>query len=440
MPDSLFKIVPVLDQNLLPRYSRYIRKGGFMKVLSKYSVGTGDRFGRQGEAQIHAFQILAARGVDASIVWNKSNREHSIIGTEPRDQREAADAAIAATRFSGQYCVDADHIGLQNVDKFIPWCDFFTIDVADFIGKSASLERIEAFVAAQAGLAGHPTAPVSISPETIRKSAEKYLYAIDEAAKVYARILASKPDGNFHIEVSMDETDEPQTPAEMAVILAGLAEVGVPVQTIAPKFSGRFNKGVDYVGLVDDFLREFEDDAKVAVWAAKAFSLPSSLKLSIHTGSDKFSLYPGIGKIIKRLGCGLHLKTAGTSWLEEVIGLAEAGGEGLSLAKRIYAQAYARYEELSKPYATVIDISMARLPAPAEVNAWDSAAFVSALRHDGRNPRYNRDLRQLLHVGFKVAAEMGNEYLDALEIYKASISRNVSLNLFERHLTPLFLG
>lgn len=411
-----------------------------MKVLSKYSVGTGDRFGRQGEAQIRAFQLLAAAGVEASIVWNKSNREHVIIGTEPRDQRRAADAAVAATGFAGSYCVDADHIGLQNVDKFIPWCDFFTIDVADFIGKPASPDRTKAFVAAQGYLAGDRTAPVAISRDTIERGAREYLYAIDEAAKVYARILAAAPGGNFHIEVSMDETDKPQSPAEMAVILAGLAEAGVPVQTIAPKFSGRFNKGVDYVGDVEGFLKEFEEDAAVAAWAVRAFSLPKSLKLSIHSGSDKFSIYPGIGRIIKKLDCGLHLKTAGTTWLEELIGLAEAGGEGLAIAKRVYSRAYARYEELAAPYASVIDISMARLPPPSETNAWDSAAYVAALRHDRGNPRFNPDLRQLLHVGYKVAAEMGKEYLDALEACKPSIYRNVSVNLFERHLSPLFLG
>lgn len=411
-----------------------------MKVLSKYSVGTGDRFGRQGEAQIRAFQLLAEKGVNASIVWNKSNREHVIIGTEPKDQRAAADAAIKATGFTGSYCVDADHIGLQNVDKFMAYCDFFTIDVADFIGKPASAERIQTFLAGHKSLVGDKSAPVAVTAEIMEKSARKYLYAIDEAAKVYAKILECKPDGNFHIEVSMDETDEPQSPAEMIVILAGLAEVGIPVQTIAPKFSGRFNKGVDYVGDPAAFLKEFEEDAKVAMWAIGAFSLPASLKLSIHTGSDKFSLYPGIGKIIKRLGCGLHLKTAGTTWLEEVIGLAEAGGSGLELAKKIYDQAYGRFEELSKPYATVIDISKSRLPSPAEVYNWDSAAYISALRHDRKNPRYNRDFRQLIHVGFKVAAEMGDEYLKALETHKSHISRNVTTNLFERHLTPLFLG
>lgn len=410
-----------------------------MKVLGKYSIGTGDRFGRQGEAQVQAFQKLAALGVQASIVWNKSNREHLIIGTGPEDQRKAADAAIAATGFSGGYCVDADHIGLKTVDRFIPHCDFFTIDVADFIGKPASPARIAAFVAAQGRLTKDSSLPVPVSLDALERAAAKYLYAIDEAAAVYARIAEGRPDGNFHIEVSLDETDQPQSPAEMAVILAGLAWTGVPVQTIAPKFSGRFNKGVDYVGDVSAFLKEFEDDARVAMWASSALGLPHSLKLSVHSGSDKFSIYPGIGKIVKKLGCGLHLKTAGTTWLEELIGLAEAGSHGLEIAKKVYSGAYARYDELAAPYASVIDISMARLPPPENVMAWDSDAYVAALRHQQSDPRFNPDFRQLLHVGYKVAAELGPEYLDALESCKASIARNVSLNLFERHMKPLFL-
>lgn len=411
-----------------------------MKVLNKYSVGTGDRFGKQGEAQLHAFELLAERGVEASIVWNKSNREHLLIGTEPENQRIASEAAVKARGYKGIYCVDADHINLETVDGFLPWCDFFTIDVADFIGKAASEERTQAFVAARQNLIADRSVPVAIDQKTIEVSAAKYLYAIDEAALVYGRILANKPDGNFHIEVSMDETDAAQSPAEMVVILAGLADAGIPVQTIAPKFSGRFNKGVDYVGDVDAFLREFEADAGVIAWAAKAFGLPESLKLSIHSGSDKFSIYPGIGRIIRKLGCGLHLKTAGTTWLEELIGLAEADGEALVLAKRIYASAYNRISELTKPYAAVIDISMDRLPGPATVGSWDSRTFVDALRHDQKNPGYNPDFRQLLHVAFKVAGELGQEYLDALEEYKPSIFRNVSFNLFERHMRPLFIG
>jgi hypothetical protein len=143
---------------------------------------------------------------------------------------------------------------------------------------------------------------------------------------------------------------------------------------------------------------------------------------------------------MQKFNAGVHLKTAGTTWLEELIGLAEAGGQALDLAKHIYAEAYAHREELCGPYATVIDIDTAKLPSPAEVDAWTSEQFTSALRHDPKSPAYNSSLRQLLHVGFKVAAKLGARYLDLLELNEAIIAKNVTANLFERHIAPVFLG
>ena len=175
-------------------------------------------------------------------------------------------------------------------------------------------------------------------------------------------------------------------------------------------------------------------------FAVKKFGLPANLKLSVHSGSDKFSLYPIMRKAIRDTGAGLHLKTAGTTWLEEVIGLAEAGGEGLALAKEIYAKALAKKDELCAPYAAVIDIDAAKLPAAETVKGWSSEQFVAALRHDPANPAFNPSLRQLIHVGFKVAAQMGERYLSMLKACEATIARNVTGNLFDRHLKPLFLG
>ena len=237
----------------------------------------------------------------------------------------------------------------------------------------------------------------------------------------------------------MDETDSAQTPAELLVILAALADEGIPVQTIAPKFTGRFNKGVDYVGEVGRFEREFAEDVAVAAFAVKRYGLPGTLKLSVHSGSDKFSLYGPIRRGLERFKAGVHLKTAGTTWLEEVIGLAEAGGKGLALAKEIYAGALEHVEELCAPYAAVIDIDRRKLPAAGTVAGWSAEQFVAALRHDPRNAAFNPHLRQLLHVGYKIAAKMGARYLDALGECEASVSRNVTGNLYARHLKPLFL-
>ena len=236
----------------------------------------------------------------------------------------------------------------------------------------------------------------------------------------------------------MDETDAAQTPAELLIILAAIADEGIPVQTIAPKFTGRFNKGVDYVGDVTQFRREIVLDVAAIAWAVRNFGLPKNLKLSVHSGSDKFSIYSAIHEATKK--SGVHLKTAGTTWLEEIIGLAESGGDGLALAKEIYAEAWAHRDELCGPYATVIDIDPAKLPAPATVARWTSEQYTAALRHDPHSPASNSSLRQLLHVGFKIAAKMGDRYLNLLEANEAVIAKNVTENLFDRHIGPVFLG
>jgi hypothetical protein len=227
---------------------------------------------------------------------------------------------------------------------------------------------------------------------------------------------------------------------ELLIILAAIADEGIPVETIAPKFSGRFNKGVDYLGDVEQFEREMALDVAAIAYAVEQYGLPESLKLSVHSGSDKFSIYPGIHATMKRFNVGVHLKTAGTTWLEELIGLAEAGGEGLALAKEVYAEALAHWKELCAPYAAVIDIDPGKLPSADAVRGWTSDEYTSALRHVESNPAYNPNLRQLLHVGFKVAAKMGPRYLKLLEANEPVIAKNVTENLYDRHIAPVFLG
>ena len=412
--------------------------------LEKYSLGTGDRFGQQGMSQLKAVQMAAERGVEIAIVWNKSHREHTIVGTSPADVRQEAEAAVKESGWQGGYHVDADHIGLDNVDPFIDHSDFFTIDVADFIGQKAADHDISAFVQNHNSLTGSLEIAglehtIRVSPEQLRAIGEKYLFSVQQAARIYEHISSRKGAASFITEVSMDETEEPQTPEELFFILAAIADNRIPIQTIAPKFTGRFNKGVDFVGEVEKFDREFNDDACVVNQAISSFGLPDNLKLSVHSGSDKFSIYPGIRRVLRAHGVGVHLKTAGTTWLEELIGLAEAGGDGLALAKKIYRQAFDRYQELCGPYATVIDINKNQLPGPEEVDLWDGQRFAGSLRHDQSCTDYNSSIRQLLHVAYKVAAEYGTIYLEALNDNKTIIERNVTANLFDRHIKPLFL-
>lgn len=411
--------------------------------MEKYTIGMGDRFAHQGRAQLRAVQLATEQGLNIHPVWNKSNREHTIIGSRPDDLRAEADAAVTALDWKKAYYVDADHIGMKTVDGFISASDFYTLDVADFTGKPAELDSIQRFVVSMEkylgdlAIPGIPQ-PFQLTKEIAEAAAKKFLLAIQEAGKIYRHIVEKKGAGKFVTEVSVDETDTPQTPMELFLILAMIAGEKIPVQTIAPKFTGRFNKGVDYVGDLAQFEKEFDEDLSVIAFAVREFGLPETLKLSVHSGSDKFSLYPIINRLIQTHDAGLHVKTAGTTWLEEVIGLAESGGEGLAIAKDVYTEAHGHFEELTGPYATVIDIDRAKLPTPAEVQNWDSGKYVSTLRHVQSNPSYNSNFRQLIHVGFKVAAKMGARYTDALKANEEIIARNVTGNLLDRHIVPIF--
>jgi hypothetical protein len=389
--------------------------------------------------------LAVEQGADVVPVWNKSNREHNIVGSKPESVREAADAAVKALNWKASYYVDADHINIGTVDGYVSSADFFTIDVADSIGKPPDSASLDSFVDRHPELVGNLRIPgvdhvIDMTRDDVRAVAGKYLEAVQEAGRIYRHIESEKDAGAFVTEVSMDETDAPQTPPELLIILAALADEDIPLQTIAPKFTGRFNKGVDYVGDLVQFERELNEDLAVIAHAVHAYGLPDNLKLSVHSGSDKFSIYGSIRKAVSQTGAGLHLKTAGTTWLEELIGLAEAGGAGLALAKEVYAKAYEKRDALCAPYATVIDIDESELPAPAIVAHWSSEDYVTALRHDQTNLAYNQHFRQLLHVGFKIAAQMGARYTSMLVECRETIERNVTENLFERHLRPLLLG
>lgn len=410
--------------------------------LEKHSIGIGDRFAHQGEAQLDA--VIKAKDYGIVPVWNKSCREHSIVKSEPADTRKEADNAVAARGWTDSYYVDADHICLNNVKDFIESSDFFTLDVADSISKTVDEKDLQEFVEKQEKYIGTFDIPginksFDVSTEMVKNIAYKFLYAIKEAGRIYRYIEKYKGKDNFITEVSIDESNEPQTPVELFFILSAIAEEGIPAQTIAPKFTGRFNKGVDYVGRINKFKTEFEEDIAVINFAVSEFPLPENLKLSIHSGSDKFSIYSPMGKALRKYDAGLHLKTAGTTWLEELIGLAMAGGDGLEIAKEIYEKSYSRFDELCKPYASVIDINEKKLPTPEVVKGWDEETYANSLRHNRECELYNPNLRQLLHVGYKIAAEMGSRYIEALVKHKEIIARNVTENIYERHIKPIFI-
>ncbi|MDC7222281.1 MAG: tagaturonate epimerase family protein [Spirochaetales bacterium] len=413
-------------------------------TLSKYSLGLGDRFMQEGEAQLKTLIKAEEAGVLITPVWNKSAREHDLINSLPVHTRMEADEAVSSLDWKHDYFVDADHIDRERVGRFISHCDFFTLDVARFMGSDSSEDELADFILDCRSLGGlrklpGQEEPLLLTPEIIDRAARIYFPAVQEAARLYRTIEKEKGRGNFITEVSLDEADRAQTPAELLLILFALSREGVPLQTVAPRFSGRFCKGVDYEGDRELFSREFEADLAVLALGVEEFGLPENLKLSIHSGSDKFSLYEPMRRALEKYDAGLHLKTSGTTWLEEAAVMAEQSAEGWDIIRNLYIESLSRFEELTGPYAEVLSIDRTKLPAPKDMNYWFGDDFAQALRHDRDNPKYNRDLRQLMHVSYKLAAERGRNFYSLLDRLRYFREKSVMENLFERHIKPLFL-
>ncbi len=413
-----------------------------MLELSKYSLGIGDRFAHQAKAQLNAVMEARKQGIEITPVWNKSAREHNIIGSSPARTREQAGRAVKELGWDRPWFVDADHINMDTVDSFLEHADFFTLDVANCINRTPSPTQVREFVKNHREYLGSFSIPGSnqsfqVTPDFLEHIAKKYLVAVSEIYKIYDKISETKGSGNFITEVSMDEVDEPQSPVELFFVLKLLRDI--PVQTIAPKFVGRFYKGVDYVGDLEQFRADFDRILSILTFARQEFNLREKIKISIHSGSDKFRLYPVIKELAIKHKQGLHLKTAGTTWLEEVIGLALAGSDGLTIAKEIYTKAYNNMEQLCAPYRNVINIISEKLPLPSRVVQWNQQTFANSLRHDPNHPEYNAHFRQLIHVGYKIAAQMGERFIRALKTHEETISEQVFINIFDRHIKRLFL-
>lgn len=413
-------------------------------MIKKYSFGVGDRFARQGKYLLQAFVEAKAMGLEISPVWNKSFREHKAVHSLPLSVRKEADQATRDLNWKEPYFVDADHINIHTVHPFLSSSDYFTVDVTNYIGhplqlpeKSDFLRKYQAYI----GLLEVPglSTELIITTDQLLTIADKFYKATLAAAQVYECIKQKKNGQNIILEISMDEVDTPQSPVELLFILRMLADQKVPVNAIAPKFSGHFNIGVDYEGEIPAFKKEFEEDLMVLKYAVEKFDLPTDLKLSIHTGSDKFSLYPIINTLIKKHDAGLHVKTAGTIWLEELTTLAQAGNKELNFVRDISIEALERFDELIAPYATLTNINKVALPSPETLRRWKAEDYVGALKNYQPNGRYNPSLRQLLHAAYKLAAESRDIFIPSQEEHAELIGENVKDNILNRHIIPIFL-
>lgn len=395
------------------------------------SAGLGDRLGLATPGHVRAVRAVA--GNIAPIFAQQSMREMARTGRSPQIVMDNATWGVFQEGWQQGVGADADHL---KVPADIDVClaagfTFFTIDPgahvdnrAETAGLSALRELAEGLPAEvqpeASGLRGQTFdlegLAIRLDEATLLKAAVKYGRAVAHVASMYRHLEQAAGPRPFELEVSVDETDQPTTHAEHVYIASELKRLGVRWVSLAPRYVGRFEKGVDYIGDVTEFEADLAGHAAIA----RQFG---PYKLSLHSGSDKFSIYPAAMRQTNGL---VHLKTAGTSYLEALRTIAALD---VSLFQEIYAFARQRYETDKLTYH--VSAELERAPRPEAVTAWPNlldqfdareifhVTFGSVLTEknaDGSWRFYDRFMR-LLH--------------DNPEAYADNLERH-----FTRHLQP----
>ena len=396
------------------------------------SAGFGDRLGLATPGHVRA-----ARRADsiAPIFAQQSVRENARTGRTPQQVMDDAMWGLFQEGWREPWGADADHLKTTAVvDDFVAaGYTFYTIDPGDHVDNEAHTASLEAL---KDKIHALPWADLEDSPEglheryldrhfevqnftlefdqtTLARAAAKYGRAVAHTAAMYRYLVNRMGEKPFELEVSVDETETPTSPEEHFYIANELRRLRVRWVSLAPRFVGRFEKGVDYIGDLDEF------EAELARHAAIARAL-GPYKLSLHSGSDKFSIYP----IVARLTQGLvHLKTAGTSYLEALRAIAQANP---ALFREILALARERYETDRATYH--VSAQLARVPAPDGLSDADLPGLLDQF-----------DARQVLHVTFgSVLDRFGDRLLATLREHEETYHTLLEYH-FDLHLSP-FMG
>ncbi len=391
-------------------------------------IGLGDRLGRSSAGHIRAIE-----GKDVfPILAQQSMRELSLTGRTYSDVLDAACFAVLREGYIGGYGADGDHLKNEKdiAEAIRLGFSMITLDCSEFIDTTTESLGLRAlmkrYAAIPAGVRGDyertysgesfriGNVEISFDQEELARCMLLYSGVIDFAEKIYIQhIRAAGREIDF--ELSIDETSTPTTPEAHYLVAAELKRRGVELTSIAPRFCGEFQKGVDYRGGVDRFEREF------AVHAAIADEF--GYRLSIHSGSDKFAVFPVIGELTKGR---FHVKTAGTSWLEAVRLVARRYPE---IYRRVHAKAIESYSAAREYYHVSAD--------PLSIAPLDTVA-------DAELPAYLDDdnARQILHItyGFILHREadgnvnsLGREFLSALDeeedLYRDMLAAHIGKHL-----------
>jgi len=316
------------------------------------SFGFGDRLGLATPGH-----IAAVRGTKfAPIFAQQSVRENTRTGRTPQQVVDDARRAVDAAKWDSAWGADADHLKtLEDIPPFVEaGYTFFTVDPGEHVDNDADTDSIEALKQKVTSLNWDQLSALYLSgngeqawgnfeAESLMRATVKYGRAIQHAVSMFKRL--SELSDAFDFEVSVDETDSPTTPLEHFFIASELTRLGVKFTSLAPRFIGRFEKGVDYIGDLNAL------DAEMAKHAAVTAHF-GTYKLSLHSGSDKFSVYP---LVAKHWGERIHVKTAGTSYLEALRVLAKHEPD---LFLKIYSLGRERYETDMQTYHVSADLTL----------------------------------------------------------------------------------
>ena len=376
------------------------------------SFGFGDRLGLATSGH-----IIAVKGTKfAPIFAQQSVRENTRTGRTPQQVMDDAKRAVEAAKWDSAWGADADH--LKTVEDLPSFVDagytFFTVDPGEHVDNAADTDPLDVLKQKVAALSWDELSALYLSgnsnqawgqfeAESLMRATVKYSRAVQHAVSMFKRLSEMKDA--FDFEMSVDETDAPTTPLEHFFIASELTRLGVKFTSLAPRFIGRFEKGVDYIGDLNAL------DAELAKHAAVTAHF-GTYKLSLHSGSDKFSVYPLIAKY---WGERIHVKTAGTSYLEALRALAVTEP---NLFERIWALGLERYPTDRATYHVSAEIKK----APAEIS--------SALLDDFH-------AREILHVTFGSAltqfgGEIKSALIDHADVYNANLQKH-----FRKHLDLL---
>ena len=357
------------------------------------SAGLGDRLGLATPGHVRAVKHF--EGHITPVFAQQSIREMNRTGRTPRQVMDDATWGVFLEGWKSPMGADADHLKTPaDIDLCLEaGFTFFTIDPGDHVDNTAEsltvgeLEELSAALPAELqpskmGLSGRTLLiedlMLKVSETELLRAAVKYGRALVHVAAMYRHLSDAAGSRPFELEVSVDETEQPTSLVEHVYIAMGLKKMGVRWVSLAPRYIGRFEKGVDYLGDPTEFERSLAGHAAIA----RQFG---PYKLSLHSGSDKFSIYAAAARQTRGL---VHLKTAGTSYLEALRTLAAVDER---LFREIYLFAYERYEQDRKTYH--VSAELAKAPSPEDLTRGSDLCSLTDLLEQF-------DAREILHVTF----------------------------------------